>query len=116
MRSWHGQGPQRQRRACCVLRLAAVSAALCIASRKRSSSRSALACERLTRPQNATKQRLKSAGEWQMKSTREGGSSMASKETAKKPYQEPKVIGYGTVADLTKKPGSRADGHKRRQR
>jgi hypothetical protein len=32
------------------------------------------------------------------------------KETAKKPYQEPKVIDYGKVADLTKKPGTRADG------
>jgi hypothetical protein len=32
------------------------------------------------------------------------------KETAKKPYQEPKVVDYGKVADLTKKPGSRGDG------
>jgi len=31
-------------------------------------------------------------------------------ETAKKAYQEPKVIDYGKVADLTKKPGSRGDG------
>jgi hypothetical protein len=33
-----------------------------------------------------------------------------SKEAAKKPYQEPKVVDYGKVADLTKKPGSRGDG------
>ena len=32
------------------------------------------------------------------------------KETAKKPYKEPKVVDYGKVADLTKKPGSRGDG------
>ena len=32
-------------------------------------------------------------------------------ETAnKKPYSEPRVIDYGTIADLTKKPGSRGDG------
>ena len=31
-------------------------------------------------------------------------------ETVKKPYQEPKVIDYGKVAELTKKPGSRGDG------
>jgi hypothetical protein len=32
-------------------------------------------------------------------------------ETAnKKPYQEPRVIDYGMIADLTKKPGSRGDG------
>ena len=31
-------------------------------------------------------------------------------ETAKKPYQEPQVIDYGKVAELTKKPGSRGDG------
>ena len=31
-------------------------------------------------------------------------------ETNKKPYQEPKVIDYGKVAELTKKPGSRGDG------
>jgi hypothetical protein len=32
-------------------------------------------------------------------------------ETANKtPYQEPRVIDYGTIADLTKKPGSRGDG------
>jgi len=53
---------------------------------------------------------FKSGGAWQMKSIRDVGSSTTSKETAKKPYHEPKVIDYGTVADLTKKPGSRADG------
>lgn len=31
-------------------------------------------------------------------------------ETAKEAYQKPKVIDYGKVADLTKKPGSRGDG------
>jgi len=31
-------------------------------------------------------------------------------ETAKKPYEEPKVVDYGKVADLTKKPGTRTDG------
>jgi hypothetical protein len=31
-------------------------------------------------------------------------------EAAKKVYAEPKVIDYGKVADLTKKPGSRGDG------
>jgi hypothetical protein len=32
------------------------------------------------------------------------------KEIAKKSYHEPKIIDYGKVADLTKKPGSRTDG------
>jgi hypothetical protein len=32
------------------------------------------------------------------------------KETNKKPYQAPKVIDYGKIAQLTKKPGSRTDG------
>jgi hypothetical protein len=31
-------------------------------------------------------------------------------QIAKKPYQEPSVIDYATIADLTKKPGSRGDG------
>jgi hypothetical protein len=31
-------------------------------------------------------------------------------ETNKKPYQAPKVIDYGKVADLTKKSGSQVDG------
>jgi hypothetical protein len=35
---------------------------------------------------------------------------MNTEATAKKSYQEPKVIDYGKVADLTKKPGSRTDG------
>ncbi len=33
-----------------------------------------------------------------------------SKQAVKKPYHEPKVVDYGKVADLTKKPGSRGDG------
>ncbi len=33
------------------------------------------------------------------------------KETNKKPYQAPKVIDYGKIAQLTKKPGSQADGN-----
>jgi hypothetical protein len=33
------------------------------------------------------------------------------KETAKKPYQEPKVVDYGKVADLTKKPAVVATAH-----
>ena len=31
-------------------------------------------------------------------------------ESNKKPYQQPKVIDYGKVAELTKKPGSKVDG------
>jgi hypothetical protein len=31
-------------------------------------------------------------------------------ETAKKAYNEPRIIDYGKVADLTKKPGTRGDG------
>jgi hypothetical protein len=31
-------------------------------------------------------------------------------ETAKKAYNEPRIIDYGKVADLTKKPGTRSDG------
>lgn len=33
------------------------------------------------------------------------------KETAKKSYHEPKIVDYGKVADLTKKPGSKGDGN-----
>jgi hypothetical protein len=32
------------------------------------------------------------------------------KQTTRKPYHQPKVIDYGKVADLTRKPGSRGDG------
>ena len=35
---------------------------------------------------------------------------LTKKPGAKKPYHEPQVIDYGTVAELTKKPGSRTDG------
>jgi len=31
-------------------------------------------------------------------------------ETGRKPYREPTVIDYGSIAALTKKPGTRGDG------
>ncbi len=31
-------------------------------------------------------------------------------DAGRKPYQEPRVIDYGSIAALTKKPGSRGDG------
>lgn len=31
-------------------------------------------------------------------------------KTAKKAYNEPRIVDYGKVADLTKKPGTRGDG------
>jgi hypothetical protein len=35
---------------------------------------------------------------------------MIGEDSGRKPYQEPRVIDYGSIAALTKKPGSRGDG------